>query len=68
MPSVVQVLTDMTEEEPPNTAAGDAQMYLQAINFEFMLCLEVTTPIFDVTAVASSALQAKKMGLKIILL
>lgn len=47
----------MTEQEPPDTAAGDAKMYLKAIDFEFFLCLEIATPVFEVTALASDALQ-----------
>ncbi|KAI4800675.1 hypothetical protein KUCAC02_009518, partial [Chaenocephalus aceratus] len=40
------------------TAAGDAKMYLKAIDFEFFLCLEIAiTPVFEVTALASDALQ-----------
>ncbi|KAF3856755.1 hypothetical protein F7725_017478 [Dissostichus mawsoni] len=57
MSTVVKVLTDMTEQEPPDTAAGDAKMYLKAIDFEFFLCLEIATPVFEVTALASDALQ-----------
>lgn len=57
MSSVVKVLTDITEQEPPDTAAGDARMYLKAIDFEFLLCLEIATPVFEVTALASDALQ-----------
>ncbi|KAK1880352.1 Zinc finger MYM-type protein 1 [Dissostichus eleginoides] len=57
MSTVVKVLTDMTEQEPPNTPAGDAKMYLKATDFEFFLCLEIATPVFEVTALASDALQ-----------
>ncbi|KAJ4944109.1 hypothetical protein JOQ06_012654 [Pogonophryne albipinna] len=57
MSTVVKVLTDMTEQEPPDTAAGDAKMYLKAIDFEFFLCFEIDTPVFEITALASDALQ-----------
>lgn len=51
----MKVLTDLTIEEPPDTAAGDANMYLNAIDFEFLLCFAIATPVFDVTALASDA-------------
>lgn len=54
MDAVVKVLTDITVQEPPDTAAGDARMYFNAI--EFLLCLVIATPVFDVTALASDAL------------
>ncbi|KAK0134978.1 Zinc finger MYM-type protein 1 [Merluccius polli] len=57
MDAVVKVLTDLTVQKPPDTAAGDARMYLNAIDFEFLLCLVIATPVFDVTALASDALQ-----------
>lgn len=53
MSTVVKVLTDITEQEPPETAAGDARMYFKAIDFEFLLCLAIATPVFEVTALAS---------------
>ncbi len=55
MSSVVKVLTDITEQEPPDTDTEDARMYLKAIDFEFLLCLEIATPVFEVTALASDA-------------
>ncbi len=63
MSSVVKVLTDITEQEPPDTAAGDDRMYLKAIDFEFLLCLEIATPVFEVTALASDALQNSDIDL-----
>ncbi len=43
LPSVVQFLEDLTKSEPPDPAAGEANMLLHSINFEFILCLEITT-------------------------
>ncbi len=40
MSSVVKVLSDITEKEPPDTAAEDARMCLKAIDFEFLLCFD----------------------------
>lgn len=57
MSAVVKVLTDITEQEPLGTAAGHARMYLKTIDFEFMLCLEIATPVFEVTTLASDDLQ-----------
>lgn len=54
--AILKLLTDISESDPP---AGDARMYLDAINFEFLLCLEVSTPVFQITALASDALQQK---------
>ena len=51
------LLDDITESDPPNLARGDAQMYRNAINFLFILCMEITTPVFEVTAMASDSLQ-----------
>lgn len=63
MDAVVKVLTDLTVQEPPDTAAGDARMYLNAIDFEFLLCLAIATPVFNVTALASDALQNQDIDL-----
>ena len=68
MDAVVKVLTDLTVQEPPDTAAGDARMYLNAIDFEFLLCLAIATPVFDVTALASDALQNEGIARHIVLL
>lgn len=38
-------------------------MYLKEIDFEFLLCLEIATPVFDVTALASDALQNQGIDL-----
>lgn len=57
--AILKLLTDISESDPPDLAAGDARMYLDAINFEFLLCLEVSTPVFQITALASDALQQK---------
>lgn len=61
MKVVVKLLTDISESDPPDSTVGDVQMYLNAINFEFLLCLEVTTPVFQVTALASDSLQQKDL-------
>lgn len=61
MSTLVKVLTDITDQDPPYTAAGDARMYLTSLDFEFLLCLEIATPIFEVTALASDALQNSKL-------
>ena len=55
--AVLMLLDDITESDPPNLARGDAQMYRNAINFLFILCMEITTPVFEVTAMASDSLQ-----------
>lgn len=39
MDAVVKVLTDLTVQEPPDTAAGDARMYPKAISFESYFAL-----------------------------
>ncbi|KTG36542.1 hypothetical protein cypCar_00037181 [Cyprinus carpio] len=61
--ALIKLLTDIIESDPPDTAAGDAKMYLKAIDFEFLVCLEITTPVFQVTGVASDALQQKDLDL-----
>lgn len=38
-------------------------MYPRAIDFEFLVCLEITTTVFQVTGVASDALQQKDLDL-----
>ena len=38
-------------------APGCSQAPVDAINFAFILCMEITTPAFEVTALASNALQ-----------
>lgn len=39
MDVVVKVLTDLTVQEPPDTATGDARMYFNATDFEFYCAL-----------------------------
>ncbi|KAJ8352460.1 hypothetical protein SKAU_G00239360 [Synaphobranchus kaupii] len=63
LPAVMQFLEEMTLQDPPDSSAGDAMILLKNINFEFFLCLEITCPIFQVTATASDALQQKDMDL-----
>ena len=60
---MVKVLTNLTVQEPPDSTAGDARMYLKAIDFEFLLYLEIATPVFDITALASDAPQNKGIDL-----
>uniref|UniRef100_A0A8C1LI83 HAT C-terminal dimerisation domain-containing protein n=1 Tax=Cyprinus carpio TaxID=7962 RepID=A0A8C1LI83_CYPCA len=60
LPAIVQFLEDLSE--PPDPAGGEANMLLHSINFEFILCLEIT-PIFLETAVASNALQWQDLDL-----
>lgn len=54
----------MADSDPPDSAAGGAQMLLRSIDFfEFILCMEITTPIFNETAIASVKLQRKNFDL-----
>lgn len=62
LPSVMQFLEEMTQQDPPDSSTGDAMILLKSINFEF-LCLEMTCLIFQVTAVAPDALLQKDMDL-----
>ena len=59
LPAVMQFLEEMTQQAPPDSSAGDAMILLKSINFEFFLCLEITCPIFQTTAMSSDALQQK---------
>uniref|UniRef100_A0A669EY62 DUF4371 domain-containing protein n=1 Tax=Oreochromis niloticus TaxID=8128 RepID=A0A669EY62_ORENI len=63
LPAVMQFLEEILQQDPPDSLAGDAMILLQTINFEFILCLEITCPIFQVTATASDALQKKDIDL-----
>ncbi|XP_051797021.1 zinc finger MYM-type protein 1-like [Acanthochromis polyacanthus] len=63
LPAVMQFLEEITQQDPPNSSAGDAMILLKSINFEFFLCLEITCPIFQMTAMASDALQQKDIDL-----
>lgn len=47
LPAVMQFLEEMTQEDPPDSSAGDAVILLKSINFEFFLCLEITCPVFQ---------------------
>ena len=42
--AVVKLLQNMADSDPPDSAAGDARMLLRSIDFEFILCMEITTP------------------------
>lgn len=57
--AVMKFLDDINESNTSNLAQGDAQMYRNAVDFIFILCLEVTTPVFQVTVLASDSLQAE---------
>ncbi|KAI4802054.1 hypothetical protein KUCAC02_019913, partial [Chaenocephalus aceratus] len=57
LPAAMQYLEDLRKCEPPDLAAGDAKILLRSINFEFLLCLEITTPVFLETSMASNALK-----------
>lgn len=35
--ALIEMLTDIIESDSPDTAAGDAKMYLKAIDFEFLV-------------------------------
>ena len=59
--AILKLLDDIGDSDPPNLARGDAQMYRNAINFMFILCLEIATPVFEVTAVASESLQEEHL-------
>uniref|UniRef100_A0AAY3ZWZ6 HAT C-terminal dimerisation domain-containing protein n=1 Tax=Denticeps clupeoides TaxID=299321 RepID=A0AAY3ZWZ6_9TELE len=63
LPAVMQFLEEITQQDPPDSSAGDAMILLRSINFEFLLCLEITCPIFQMTATASDALQQKDIDL-----
>ena len=57
----MMLLNEICERNPPDLALGDAKMYKNAINFAFILCMEITTPAFEVTALASNALQEESL-------
>ncbi|XP_068219366.1 zinc finger MYM-type protein 1-like [Palaemon carinicauda] len=58
-----QFLEEIVQKPPPDASAGDASILLQSINFEFLVCLEITTPVFQEIAYASNALQQKDFDL-----
>ena len=61
--AVVKLLRNMADSDPPDAVAVDARMLLRSIDFEFILCMEITTPIFNETAIASASLQKKDLDL-----
>ena len=61
--AVVNLLQNMADSDPPDAAAGDARMLLRSKDFEFILCMEITRPIFNETAIASCSLQKKDLDL-----
>jgi len=63
LPAVAKYLRDLRECDPPDLAAEDAKMLLNNIDFEFLLCLEIATPVFMETSVASKTLQKDDLDL-----
>lgn len=53
------------QKDPPDASGGDASILLKSINFEFLVCLEIATPVFQETAYASNALQQKDLDLAV---
>ena len=63
IPALKQYLEEIVQKDPPDASAGDASILLKSINFEFLVCLEIATPVFQETAYASNALQQKDLDL-----
>ena len=63
VPALKQFLEEIVQKDPPNASAGDATILPKSINFEFLVCLEIATPVFQETAYASNALQQKDLDL-----
>ena len=63
IPALKQFLEEIVQKDPPDASAGDASILLKSINFEFLVCLEIATPVFQETAYASNALQLKDLDL-----
>ncbi|XP_066962146.1 zinc finger MYM-type protein 1-like [Macrobrachium rosenbergii] len=63
IPALKQFLEEIVQKDPPDTSAGEASILLKSINFEFLVCLEIATPVFQETAYASNALQLKDLDL-----
>ena len=63
IPALMQFLEEIVQKDPPDASAGDASILLKSINFEFLVCLEIATPVFQETAYASNALQQKDLDL-----
>lgn len=57
MSIVVKVLTDVTDQEPPDTADGDARVYLKAIDLSFCFALRLPLQSLRSLYFASDALQ-----------
>ncbi|QQP49769.1 Uncharacterized protein FKW44_010540, partial [Caligus rogercresseyi] len=63
MNAIFKLLGDIIDkEDPPDLARGDAEMLRHAIDFVFLLCLEITNPVFFQTAVASNDLQKEGLN------
>ncbi|XP_068205233.1 zinc finger MYM-type protein 1-like [Palaemon carinicauda] len=63
IPPLKQFLEEIVQEHPSDASAGDATISLQSINFEFLVCLEIATPVFKETAYPSNAVQHKDFDL-----
>ncbi|XP_064079439.1 uncharacterized protein LOC135196522 [Macrobrachium nipponense] len=63
IPALKQFLEEIVQKHPPDASAGDASILLQSINFDFLVCLEIATPVFQETAYTSDALQQKDFDL-----
>lgn len=61
--AVLQYLRNLRECDPPDLAAGDAQMLASSIDFEFLLFIEIATPVFMETSITSRALQLDELDL-----
>jgi len=59
--AILMLLNEICERSPPDLVLGDANIYKNAINFAFILCMDITTPAFQVTALASNALQEESL-------
>ncbi|XP_068247892.1 zinc finger MYM-type protein 1-like [Palaemon carinicauda] len=58
-----QFLEEIVQKYPLDAPEGETLILLQSINFEFLVCPEITTQVFQETAYASNALQQKKFDL-----
>ncbi|XP_068242282.1 zinc finger MYM-type protein 1-like [Palaemon carinicauda] len=63
IPALKQFLEEIVQKHPPDASAGDASILLQSINFEFLVRLEIATPVFQETAYTSNVLQQKDFDL-----
>ncbi|QQP58202.1 Hypothetical protein FKW44_003441, partial [Caligus rogercresseyi] len=61
MNAIFKLLGDIIDKEDPPDLARDV-MLRHAIDFVFVLCLEITNPVFFQTAVASNDLQKEGLN------